>query len=172
VELALRRVKTNERADFNESGKKEKSYYAMLKSNLGEKADSIIQKIKEKETSLVEFIDNARENSKILETYFSKEEIEKLIKIFAEKKAKETVISKQFLLSSKTSNGIVRIKNILAESAKGIQGIEFTYLAAGKYLARIKAKDPKLADQQLTKITSILETLAKKNECSFDLIKE
>ncbi len=172
VELSLRRVKTNEKNDFNELNKKEKSYGAMLKSNLGEAAEAITQKIKEQESSLAEFIDSARENHKLLEKYFSKEEIEKLSKILTEKKVKETLLSKQFLLSTKAPDGIVRIKHILAESAKGIPAIEFTYLAAGKYLARIKAKDLKLADQQLTKMIDVLETLAKKNDCAFDVVKD
>lgn len=172
VELSLRRVKTNEKFEFNELSKKDRSYAAMLKSNLGEKADQITQKIKEQENSLAEFLDSARENNKILEKYFSKEEIEKLSKILTEKKVKETILSKQFLLSTKAPNGIIRIKTILAESAKSVPGVEFTYLAAGKYLARIKAKDLKLADQQLTKMIDILETLAKKNECAFDVIKD
>lgn len=172
AELSLRRVKNNEKNDFNESNKKEKSYHSMLKSNLGEKADKIILQIKEKENSLVEFIDKARENRKILEEYFSKEEIEKLGKILAEKKAKEIVISRQFSLSTKASNGIIIIKDILKQSSKDINGIEFNYLAAGKYMAKLKSKDPKQAQQQLTKVIILLEDLAKKNNCQFDFKKD
>jgi translation initiation factor 2 alpha subunit (eIF-2alpha) len=169
IELSLRRVKVNERNDFNDAYKKERSYLAMLRTILGEEASvKIIEKIKNEENSLVVFLDNCKENSKLLDKYLSKEQSEKIFSIIKEKKAKEIIVSKKFSLSSKSSNGIVNIKEIIKEAGKEIQGLEVSYIAAGKYLIRIKTKDPRHADQQLRKMIEDLESLAKKKNSVFN----
>lgn len=165
VELSLRRVKTNERIEFNELHKKEKSYIAMLKIFLGNKAEKVIEQIKN-ETSLVELFDSSRDNPKILERYISKKEAEKILKALEEKRPREVLISKRFSLSSKASNGIVLVKNILKEASKGTNA-EFSYIMAGKYFIKIKSKDPKNAESEINKILEAIENSAKKNSCIF-----
>lgn len=173
IELSFRRVKVNERNDFNDRHKKEKSYSALIKTVLGENFDKISQKIKENENSLFELIETAKQDLKVLEKYISKEQAEKIISILKSKKIKEKVISQKFSLSSKTSNGIVLAKKIIKESSENIneKEIEISYIAAGKYLIKIKAKDPRIADQQLRKFLETLEKLAKKNSCVFGIEK-
>jgi len=170
IELSLRRVKVNERNDFNESFKKEKSYLAMLRTILGEEQSTkIVEKIKSEEKSLYDFFESARENNKLLEKYLNKEQTEKITSILKEKKTKEALISQRFSLSTKAANGIVLVKNIIKESSKDIpkESLEVSYIAAGKYLIRIKTKDPKQAGQQLRKMLESIETLAKKQACIF-----
>jgi translation initiation factor 2 alpha subunit (eIF-2alpha) len=171
IDLSLRRVKVNERNEFNESFKKEKSYLAMFRTLLGEEQSiKISRKIKEEEKSLVEFLERAKEDIKLLEKYLTKEQADKIISILKEKKAKETMISKKFSLSSKSSNGIVSVRNIIKEAGKEVSQdlLEVSYIAAGKYLIRIKTKDPRRADQQLRKMLEQLETLSKKQGCVFN----
>jgi translation initiation factor 2 alpha subunit (eIF-2alpha) len=167
AELSLRRVKANERVDFIDSKKKERSYSAMLKTIVGDKAPQIIENIKETEI-VAEFFDKARENKAVLEKYFSKEEAEKIFKILGEKKAKETIISKQFSLSTKAPNGIVLVKDIIKQSTSSCTGCEVAYIAAGRYSIKLKAKDPKSAENQLKKAIESIESLANKNSCNFD----
>jgi translation initiation factor 2 alpha subunit (eIF-2alpha) len=167
IELSLRRVKTNERNDFNEYHKKEKSYSALAKTILGEKSEQTLNEIKEKENSIVDVFDNCKENPKSVEKYFSKEQAEKICKILREKdnKTKETIISREFSLTSKDPGGINIIKTIILEASKGTN-IEFSYIAAGKYLAKVKSKDPKKDESTLNQVIDKIEDLSKKKYCS------
>jgi translation initiation factor 2 alpha subunit (eIF-2alpha) len=168
IELSLRRVKVNERNDFNERYKKEKSYTALLKTIIGEKAEETITNIKQNEASLFDLLEASKENPKLLEKYLAKDKIEKIIKILSEKKVKEAEVSKRFSLSSKADKGILLVKKSIEDSRKGIENLEVSYIAAGKYLAKIKSKDLKLADQQIRKFLENLESFAKKNSCEFN----
>ena len=172
VELSFRRVKVNERNEFNDLYKREKSFSAMFKTILGEKeSEAAIKKIKEKEASIVEFLESSKNKPEMLEEYFSKENAQRIISIIKEKKVKEIVISKKFSLSSKASNGIVLIKNLISSALKeaGIDSnSEISYLAAGKYLVKVKDKDLKQADNKIRKMFEILEKLSKKNSVIFN----
>jgi len=164
IELSLRRVKTNERSNFNENWRKERSYTALLKTNISD-AEETIKKIKETE-SLVDFIDSARENPKILSKYLKKEEAEKITRIIQEKKQKESVVSRQFKLSTKSNEGIIKIKRILSSKSNNA---EIAYISAGKYIIKIKSKDLKSAEQEINKNLENIEALAKKENCYFNL---
>lgn len=170
VELSLRRVKVNERNDFNERTKRERSYTALLRTLTADKSESIIESIKTGEGSLFDLFENAKENPSLLAKYLPKEAADKILKIISEKKAKETTISRKFALSSKSANGIIAVKNIIKEASKGISP-EVSYIAAGRYLVKIKTKDLKQADSQLNKMIELIESLAKKQGCSFNLEK-
>jgi len=165
VELSLRRVKVNEKNEFNERYKKEKSYIALLKS-IVDKPEEIINKIREQEKSLFDFFESSKENPKILTKYFQKEQAERIAKILQEKNVREILVSKRFSLSNKESNGIAIVKMIVKEASKNINP-EISYISAGKYLARLKSKDPKQAESQLKKMLINIETLAKKYSCEF-----
>jgi translation initiation factor 2 alpha subunit (eIF-2alpha) len=172
VELSFRRVKVNERNEFNDRYKRERNHMAMFRTIIGEKAQQIIEKIKEEQTSFIDFIEESKESPAKLEKYLTKEQANKIISILKEKKVKEIIISKKFSLSSKNSNGIVLVKEMIKSASKQIPELEVSYIAAGKYLAKLKAKEPKLADQQLRKFIENLETLAKKNDCEFNEEKD
>lgn len=167
VELSLRRVKLNEKNEFNEQNKKEKSLNAMIKTLLADKADAIITKIKQEQGSLAELIEQAKTNEAILEKYFPKEQVKRISTILNEKKVKEVILTKKFNLSNKSPKGVVLIKNLIQESLKKAETAEVSYIAAGKYLIKLKSKDPKHADQQIREILENLESLAKKNNCEF-----
>jgi translation initiation factor 2 alpha subunit (eIF-2alpha) len=168
VELSLRRVKVNERNEFNEHYKKEKSFSAMIRTMLGEKGIEIISKIKETE-DLVEFIESSKETPSKLEKFLSKEQAQKIISTLGDKKIKEKEITKKFSLSSKDPKGIVLVKATIKEASKDIakEVLEISYTAAGKYRIVIKTKDPRVSDQQLRKMIENLETISKKNGCEF-----
>lgn len=171
IHLSLRRVKLKEKNEFNEEIRKEKSYRALIKSIVGETSEKIAQEIKENEGSLVDFLEQAKENEKSLEKYLPKEKVAELARILREKKQKETIIKKGFSLTNKGPEGIKIIKNIIKQATEDCKDCESTYVAAGKYLLKIKTKDLKQADTSLQKIIDAIETLSKKNNCQFSVAK-
>jgi len=176
IELSLRRVKVNERNDFNDRNKKEKTYNAILRTALVDKAEETVKKIKETEDSLLDFLEKAKENPKILEEFVKKEDADKILKILKEKgaKVKELTLSREFSLSSKDPSGMNIVKMIIAEASKGTN-IEFHYVAAGKYLAKVRSKDPKRDEFTMNQVLEKIEDLSKKKYCSsctFDINKK
>ena len=172
IELSLRRVKVNERNDFNDRYRKERNYLALLRTILGADAEKKIAEIKEKENSFYDLIESSKGDSKLLEKYVLKEQSDRILKSLSDKKQKETVVSKKFELSSKAPNGIIKIKEILSSSIKGCINCEVSYLAAWKYLVKIKASDAKQADQKLRAILENIESQAKKQNCVFNQEKD
>lgn len=175
IHLSLRRVKLKEKNELNESVKKERSFKALLKTvikNKG-KAEKIVEKIKNTEESLVDFLEEAKENSKFLEKYIPKESVEKIAKILREKKSKETTLGKKFSLSCKNSDGILVIKDVIAQAIKDgkCKSCDITYISAGNYIIKTKTKDPKQGDQQIENFIEKLSELAKKQNCLFNVKK-
>jgi len=168
IHLSFRRVKQKERQEFNESLRKEKSFKALLKTVLKENAEKIIENIKKDNENLSDFLEEIKEDPKILEKYLQKKDSDKIIKILQEKKEKETTVSEEFSLSSKNPDGIKIVKDIIKKATKDYPDCDVSYLAAGKYLIKIKSRDPKKSDQQLTKIMEEIDNLASAEKCSFN----
>jgi translation initiation factor 2 alpha subunit (eIF-2alpha) len=168
IELSLRRVKPTEKTEFNNLYKKEKSYIAMLKTILGEKSEAIIKEIKLKE-NIIELFNNAQESSEKLEKYLGKDYSSKIIQILSEKKQKEVYVTRRIGLSNKSENGIEIIREVLKEAINGCN-CEASYIAAGKYLLKIKAENLKSADSQIEKIIEKIEMLSKKKSCYYNKI--
>ncbi len=163
--LSLRRVKTDERRELMDQYKKEKSFQGILKKICGEKrAKNIIEKIKQSQT-ITEFFEDAKENQKLLEKYFTKEQIPQIKKILETKKEKEKQIKKQFKLSCIQSDGIKKLKEILSpyENIK--------YLGNSKFSIKIKSRDLKKASHEMNKILEKIEKQAKKGKCDFEVKK-
>jgi translation initiation factor 2 alpha subunit (eIF-2alpha) len=161
IDLSLRRVSAKERRELLEFYQVEKGLESTLKA-ITDNSQEVIQKIREKST-LVEFFESAKENPKLLDNYFDKEKAERLLKIINEKKEKEISVKKKLTLSSKSEDGILKIKRILPK--------ETTYIAAGKYLITIKDKNYKDANQKLNFLISEIEKKAKAEKCFFEAEK-
>ncbi len=162
IDLSLRRVTLKEQKEVKEAYKKEKSLAATLKTIIKD-AEPIIQKIKEKE-SLVDFLEDIKENPGKLDGLMSKEEAEKLIKILNEKKEKEVFVKKNFLLSCRQEDGINRIKSILPKEA--------TYIGAGKFSVEVKDTNYKNANHKVDETLKEVESKAKNNKCIFEFSKQ
>jgi len=170
IHLSLRRVKQSEKKELLEKVSKEKSLKAMLKTVLGkEESLGVIEKIIV-ENSLLDFFDQVRTDSKILDKYVTKEEAEKIIKILDSKKEKPKEIKKKFSLSSKDSEGILIVKDILESSCKG-SSCEVNYVAAGKYVLGIRGADFKEIKTEAGNVMSNIEKLARKKSCGFEVLK-
>jgi len=159
--LSLRRVKEIEKRELMEEHKKEKTWKTVLKKIIGEEAEKIIEKIKEAEP-VNAFFEQAREKSELLGKYFDKSQIEKLEKVVKEKKEKEKEVKKEFKLSSKEPDGILKIKEIISPYEN------ITYLGSSKFQIKIKSIDLKKAGSELNKIIETIEKQAKKAKCNFE----
>ena len=164
IYLSLRRVSAKETKEVTEKYNKEKNSLSILKSILKEKAETVAEEIKNEEGSLYDFLQNCKANPKKLERYLGKAETEKICKILTEKKEKLKEIKKEFKLSSKKQDGIKLVKKILSE-CKG--KCEISYLAAGRYLIKLKAANYKEADKEIEQALKQIEERAKKEKAEF-----
>ena len=167
IDLSLRRVKLKEKNELNEQYKREKSYTEMFKSILKDGADKAIKKIKEKEESLIIFLEKIKRDKTLLNEYLSKEDAEKIMKILEDKKIKEVLLSRRFSLINKGAKGIVAVKSLISDAISDTNA-EVSYIAAGKYLIKIKSSDAKKADNLLENILKKIESNSKKSGCIFN----
>lgn len=164
ISLSLRRVTSKEKKEALELYKKEIAANSTLRTILKDNAPEIIKQIR-KEGKICLFIEKARESPGTLEKYIPKEEAEKLYKIICEKKIKNIEVKQEISLSSKSSDGLSRIKRILSFSSPKL---EIIYITAGKFLLKVKDNDYKTANKQLQDIMVEIETRAKKEKVEFE----
>ncbi|MBU1136677.1 MAG: hypothetical protein ABIG37_03565 [Nanoarchaeota archaeon] len=155
IHLSLRRVLDKEKREILDKYKKEKSYQRVISSIVKENSEEIIKKIKTEHKSIYDFFQLCKGDTKKLESYFTKDEIQKLCKILEEKKEKGVEIKKEFSLKSNKENGLTIIKDILSYSDN------ILYLAAGRFVIKIKSEDYKKANKEMEEI---LENIKKKSE--------
>jgi len=163
IHLSLRRVTQKEKKELVEKYEHEKSSIAILK-RITPDADKKIEKIKQKEASVYEFLQKSAEKPENLKPYLKDDEIEKLLAILKEKKEKAAVSVKQeFWLSSARSDGLSVIKEILSPYKDKI-----SYLAGGRYSLKIIADDYKKANHEIAEILDEIEKKAKEMRLKFE----
>jgi translation initiation factor 2 alpha subunit (eIF-2alpha) len=167
IELSLRRVTLKEQKEIREQYKQERSYKNILRSILGEKAKKIIEDIAKKE-KIYDFLQKAKDESRDLEKIAGKSDAKKILDILNAQKQKKAVIKREISLTTRESDGLKRIKNLLTD----IQDVVVKYLSAGRYSIKTEASDIKTADQKLTKVLDELEKKAKKQKIEFSILKK
>ena len=167
IQMSLRRVTPKEKKEVMERNERERNSLNILKSVLNEKVQEIADKIK-KTSSLSEFLNNCKTNPSKLKEYMSEEQSEKVCKILQDKKEKLKEVKKEFKLSTKKPDGIKVIKETLS-FCKG--NCEISYISAGNYALKIKAKDYKEANQEINKSIESIEKQAKDKKLDFSIDK-
>lgn len=167
VDLSLRRVTQKEQKELFQENQQEKSYSSILKNILKDKTDSVIKEIK-KETTIYNFLEEAKNSSKELEKIVGKTDSEKILEILNSQKQKKSVIKKEISLNSKDQNGIQLIKDILLEVKSKNENIEIKYVSAGKYLIKAESNDMKATDKIIKNILVEIEEKAKKQKMTFE----
>lgn len=162
IQLSLRRVTSKERKIIEEQFKKEKTFASMLKT-LASDPEEIIKKIKEKYI-LINFLEEARSNPKILEEYFSEEQIKKLSALLVEKEEKDKTIKKIFSLKSLFSSAIRDLKEILS-----FPDLNIRYLGSSKFSISAIAKDFKEAEHKVSSALAEIELRAKNKKAIFEI---
>ncbi|MFQ5531572.1 MAG: hypothetical protein ACE5ES_03070 [Candidatus Nanoarchaeia archaeon] len=158
IDLSLRRVTPKEQKEFKEKLKQEKSCKSVLKSVLGEKAETIIKKIQEEET-IYEFCESAKENPKELEKLTRKEHSKKILEILKTQKQKKSILKKQLELHTDKPKGLELLKEILCSDK--LKDVEIKYISAGNYSLKKESDNLKKADQELRIVLDDLEKQAK-----------
>jgi translation initiation factor 2 alpha subunit (eIF-2alpha) len=164
VELSLRRVTAKEREGLMEKYRQEATLRNVLKT-VSNNPDEILDRIK-KEKDILDFVEEAKENRKIFERYFKKEEAEKLAKIFAEKEKKEKEVTKHFVLHSFGEKGLLDIKEIVNVDA------EIHYLGNGNFSIKVVGRDFKDAGTKMDFVMKEIEKRAKARGAIFEIKKE
>ncbi len=164
IDLSLRRVTQKEAKEIKEKAKEEQSYEKIIRTVVKNQPEIAISKIKE-EGSIYDFIQNSKENPKILEAIIGKEETKKILDIINSEKKKKSTIKKEIFLTSNSKNGLSNIKSILED----IKGIEIRYIAGGKYSLSKEGSDIKNIDTELKKIIEEIEKKAKLKEVLFSI---
>ncbi len=163
IHLSLRRVYAKEKKEVVDKYEREKTSSSILKSILKEKAEETIKNIRKKEPSLFDFLQACKTQPEKLKEFLTEEEAKKTCKILKEKKEKHVEVKKEFSLTSNLPNGMSIIKTIILPFKENI-----TYLAAGRYLIKIKAKDYKQANYEIQKILQDIEAKAKQENCKYE----
>ncbi|MCL6500447.1 MAG: S1 RNA-binding domain-containing protein [Candidatus Pacearchaeota archaeon] len=175
IDLSLRRVTTNEKKEVIEKHKREKEVMAMLNVIIGEKEhrDEIIAKINEK-IGLSKFLESVlagvqkphEEIAMLKELGFSEDEASRIIKIVSEKvKEKKVSVKAEISLSSKSGEGIEKIKKVLLDAG---EGAKVNYIGAPHYLIAVEDTDYKEANKKLKEIIERMAMKAREMECAFE----
>lgn len=162
-EMSLRRVTAKERTEVMDSYKKEKNLGALLRPVLKDKTEAALEKIA-KDHELSEFFDMVKKDAKLIEKYVSKDEAQKLVESISEKKDKEKEVKKTILVKSNSPDGLLRIRNALAQ-----KDVEISYLGSSKFLVRIKDTDFKKANARLDAAIAQLTEKAKAQQLIFEV---
>ncbi len=165
IHLSLRRVTPKEKKEVLDKHEKERSSLGILRSVLGVDAEKTAEEIKEK-SSLTEFLNNCKSNPSELQKYIPKDKADKICKILQEKKEKQVEVKREFSLSSKKSDGISLTKSVL-EFCK--EKCNISYISAGKFSIKIKAKDYKIANQEISNTLENIEKQAKEKKLDFKI---
>lgn len=159
IDLSLRRVTPKERKEVLEKHKVEKGYRSIIKSVVKEKTPEIIRKIKDEDT-IYNFIEEARQNPKELDKFFTKEEAKKIQDILNAQKPKISTLKKIISLHTTHPEGLSKIK----ETLEKIKNAEIKYISAGRYSIKVESDDMKKAGNQIKEIIKELEKEAKKGD--------
>lgn len=162
TELSFRRVTGSERDSITEKFKQEQTFKTMLK-NVVKDPESILKKIKEK-YQISDFMLDAKENPEIVLEFFNKDESEKLKKILSEKKEKEKIAKRFFLLKSDSNSGINDIKGILS-----VKNVSIFYLGSSQFSISAQGKDFKEANQKIDSALESIKAKAKDKKAFFEL---
>jgi translation initiation factor 2 alpha subunit (eIF-2alpha) len=147
-------VTAGERQAVLDAYKQERNFLAVLKATT-KSPDKILEKIKSTQ-DINEFLDQARENPKILEKVASKTEATKISETWKEKGSKKKKIKQELRLTTKAPEGISDLKDILQT-----KDAKVSYLGSSRFEISLEADDFKTANTQLQ---TLIETIKKKAE--------
>jgi translation initiation factor 2 alpha subunit (eIF-2alpha) len=165
LELSLRRVTAKERDGVLDGYKKERALTNMLKTVV-DKPEQVTAKIKQ-EMGVVEFLDGASEDVKVIEKFIDKVKAKKLFQIISEKEEKERRIKRKFVLKSYSGEGLKEIKEILEVSEGDVK-----YIGSSVFSVSVSGKDFKEVEAKLDSILEEIEKRAEKKKVIFRIKKE
>jgi len=169
MDLSLRRVSKKETEEALEKESKERDAAAMLNIVIKEKAESVIEKIKQQYATLLEFFQNI-EKIDPTSVGLTKKEQEQFVKIIKEKPQKKVSINSKIKLKSDDADGVIRIKSIFEDVLKLHKDVKVGYISAPNYSISVTAKDYKEANRKMQEILKKIEQDSKEKGCKFEAI--
>lgn len=164
VELSLRRVTAKERVLVMDQYKKERNFISILKTSV-KNSETILKKIKSS-YNLADFLEEARNNPKLLEKFMTKTEAQKLSKLLEEKREKERKIKKVITLKSSSSSGLADIQEIL-----NLPDSDIHYLGSSRFSISASSTDFKQAQQKIDLALEQIEKRAKQKHALLEIEK-
>jgi translation initiation factor 2 alpha subunit (eIF-2alpha) len=162
IQLSLRRVTGNEREEMQERYKKERTLIALLKTAV-KNYEEALAKVKQK-YGLWKFYDNIKENASVLDNFFSKADAQKISKMLIEKKEKDKVAKKEFIIKSFSEEGLFEIKDALNQKRADI-----AYLGSSRFVISSSGKDFKDANFKIDSVLRDIEKKAKEKKLFFEV---
>jgi len=157
LQLSLRRVTAGERQAVLDAYKQERNFLAVLKVTT-KSPEKILEKIKSS-YDLADFLDQAREDPKLLEKVTTKAEAEKIAETWKDKWNNKKTVKQELSLKTTASEGVKDIKEILNTNEARVN-----YLGSSRFEISLEADDFKTANTQLqTIIEKIREKAEKKH---------
>jgi translation initiation factor 2 alpha subunit (eIF-2alpha) len=163
INLSLRRVTSKEKKEVMQEFKQTQAIKVAFKQILGEKTQTIEEKVTKDFGSPLNFIEKAKEDSKLIEKYIPKEKQEAIKKI-TEKKQKAAELKQNIEIKCLGGEGIKKIKEVFKIENKNVS---ISYISAGRFKLKLSSKNFKQGKKEMTEIMGEIEKRAKKNDCEF-----
>jgi len=163
IHLSLRRVNSKEKKEVMQLFKQEQATKVAFKQMLGDKLEKTKEKILKDFKTLVEFIDAAKENKKLIEKYIPKANQESIKKL-TEKKRKSQELKQNIKIKCLEDDGVKKIKEILNLEDNNVS---VSYISAGQFKLKLQVEDFKQGKKRIAEIIEELEERAKEKNCEF-----
>lgn len=165
IALSLRRVNVKEKKTVLQEYKQKMATDVAFKQILGEECEKVNQKILKDFPGNVDFLKAAKEDNSLVEKYFPKSCVEKVL-VIVNKKKKQSEMRYEILLTCLKSDGLEVIKKILDLDDSALK---VNYVSAGKYSLKYSCDDFKKGKQDMKEILDDIEKKAKKEGCEFSI---
>lgn len=163
IQLSLRRVNSKEKKEVMQHFKQEHAINLAFKQILKESEEKIKEKILKDFKSLIEFVNESREDTKLLEKYIPKEFLDQIEKI-VNKKRKQSELKHIVKLKCLESNGLEKIKKVLDIKK---EHLTISYISAGKFKLTLLVEDFKEGKKKMNEIIELIQKNSKENKCEF-----
>jgi translation initiation factor 2 alpha subunit (eIF-2alpha) len=168
IHLSLRRVNSKEKKEVMQSFKQTQTINVAFKQILKEDETKIKEKILKDFKNLTEFINEARDNEKLIPKYIPKEK-QDAIKAVSQKKKGKQELKQNIKIKCLEDDGVKKIKKIFDLNDKNIS---IAYISAGNFKLKLIVEDFKHGKKRIHEIIEELEKRAKKNNCEFYATEE
>ncbi len=163
INLSLRRVTAKERKEVMQKFKQCQAIQVAFKQILKEKEKEITEKILKKYNSLSHFIDEAKQDKKLLEEYIPKDSMDAMKKV-TEKRKKAVELKQNLKIKCFGEDGIKKIQEILKIKN---EKVSLTYISAGKFKLKLSSEDFKQGKKEMSEILEEIAEKAKAKDCEF-----
>ncbi len=176
IDLSLRRVTEIQKRNFNNTIKREQKAEKLLekftkKNKITDKQlKDLVKQVHEEYNYVYDFftdiVEEGQKASEIIKKYG--DELEAYVKDKIQ--PEEVSLKALFTLSFFSADGVAQVKDALKKEVS--EECQITYSGAGNYTMVIKEKDYKLAEKQLKKHLSNIESYAQKHKGAFTCDRE